>query len=270
MYYKIGDVSKILGISPDLMRYYEKKGIVKPHKDETNDYRYYEVWDVNFLIECLWFKQFDFGMKEISRIVAQSSYENLQLTLAEKEESLEKEIIHKQLLLRRLRQHREILERGMAALNICNVEQSPEIIRYLNRYNFLYDDSPKVQELGRQWLAYFPFINRCFDVDREVLMRDGDDFAWGFSMPLEYARLLEVDIKPPVERFEPCTCIHSVIRQEGKYGFSPKLLHYMVDYAREKGFQICGNARGQLLCSVRENDVMTGYFEAWIPVEKSS
>ena len=30
--YKIGDVAKILGISADSMRYYEKMGIVKPIK----------------------------------------------------------------------------------------------------------------------------------------------------------------------------------------------------------------------------------------------
>ena len=29
MKYKIGDVAKILGISPDLLRYYEKKGVRK-------------------------------------------------------------------------------------------------------------------------------------------------------------------------------------------------------------------------------------------------
>lgn len=267
MFYKIGDVSKMLGISTDIMRYYEKKGIVKPHKDENNDYRYYEVWDVNFLVECLWFKQFDFGMKEIEKIVSQSSYEELEETLSEREKSLEKEIVRQQLLLKRLKQHNERLERGKACLNECNIEESPEFIRYINRYNFLYDDSPKVQALGRQWLAYFPFINRCFDVELDVLQKGGIDFSWGFSMPIEYAKELGVDIKPPLEHFESRRCLHSVVRQQGKYGFSPKLLAYMSDYAKENNLELCGNARGTLLCSVRENDVMTGYFEAWIPVQ---
>ena len=30
MRYKIGDVAKILGIPTDLIRYYEKKGVVSP------------------------------------------------------------------------------------------------------------------------------------------------------------------------------------------------------------------------------------------------
>ena len=44
MKYKIGDVARILGISTDLLRYYEKKGVVRPVKDKANDYRYYEAW----------------------------------------------------------------------------------------------------------------------------------------------------------------------------------------------------------------------------------
>ena len=55
--YKIGDVSRILGISTDLLRYYEKKGVVKPQKDQSNDYRYYDTWDINFLIDCLWYSE---------------------------------------------------------------------------------------------------------------------------------------------------------------------------------------------------------------------
>ena len=54
MKYKIGDVARILGISTDLLRYYEKKGVVRPVKDKANDYRYYEAWDINFLMDCLW------------------------------------------------------------------------------------------------------------------------------------------------------------------------------------------------------------------------
>ena len=43
MRYKIGDVAKILGISTDLIRYYEKKGVVSPEKGQHNSYRYYDT-----------------------------------------------------------------------------------------------------------------------------------------------------------------------------------------------------------------------------------
>ena len=69
MKYKIGDVARILGVSPDILRYYEKKGVVTPMKGENNDYRYYDAWDINFLMDCLWFKNFGFSIEQIADIV---------------------------------------------------------------------------------------------------------------------------------------------------------------------------------------------------------
>ena len=76
MRYKIGDVSRILGISADLLRYYEKKGVVRPQKDQNNDYRYYDTWDINFLIDCLWFKRFGFGIPQVAYAVFPGSTES--------------------------------------------------------------------------------------------------------------------------------------------------------------------------------------------------
>ena len=104
--YKIGDVAKILGISTDLLRYYEKKGVVSPQKDARNDYRYYEVWDINFLLDCLWFKNFNFSIEEIAQLVSGSDYETLSGQLAAKEEELERALRRQKLLLERLQLHR--------------------------------------------------------------------------------------------------------------------------------------------------------------------
>ena len=82
--YKIGNVARILGISPDLLRYYEKKGVVKPTKDVHNDYRYYDFWDINFLLDCLWFKNFGFSIEQISEMVRIPSAEELSSLFEEK------------------------------------------------------------------------------------------------------------------------------------------------------------------------------------------
>ncbi len=77
MQYKIGDVSKILGISPDLLRYYQKKGVVKPTLGASNNYRYYDAWDINFLIDCLWFKKYGFGIEQTAKLVSASSFDDV-------------------------------------------------------------------------------------------------------------------------------------------------------------------------------------------------
>ena len=92
MRYKIGDVARILGISTDLLRYYEKKGVVTPQKDKTNDYRYYDTWDINFLIDCLWYKRFGFGIPQVAYMVTDCYHGDLISLLDEKSDQMEAEL----------------------------------------------------------------------------------------------------------------------------------------------------------------------------------
>ena len=269
MRYKIGDVSRILGISADLLRYYEKKGVVRPQKDQNNDYRYYDTWDINFLIDCLWFKHFGFGIPQVAYMVTDCYHGDLISLLDEKSDQMASEIRKQEQLLARLREYREAVERVKAGLGVCDIQDSPELICYLNRFNYSYNYTPEMQRLSRQWQEYMPFTHRYFEIPQEGLMGDGADFAWGFSLRTPYAEELDVQVKPPVKRLPSRRCIHSAFRSAGKNAFTPRHLSFLLDFAKEQELKIAGNAMGTLVCSVREegSDDLTGYFEVWLPVE---
>lgn len=265
--YKIGDVAKILGISPDLLRYYEKKGVVKPTKDPENDYRYYDFWDINFLMDCLWFKNFGFSIEQIAEMVRIPSARQLSTLFYEKEDELRATIARCELLLERSQEHRLELTIIPRLLGRCELAHSPEVIRYINRYTDTYDNSPELQRLSHEWLDLLPFSHRCFEISERDLKRGaGNDYRWGLALPMHYARRLNVRQDPPVTHLPSVFSIHSVFKSSGKGNFSPWLIGYMVDYAVTNNLTICGNARGQLLASVLEGDALTGYFEVWLPV----
>ena len=92
MKYKIGDVAKALGVSTDILRYYERKGVVKPEKDENNDYRYYNAWHINFLTDCLWFKNFGFSIEQTADMVHIPGVGELNSAFLSKEEELRRQI----------------------------------------------------------------------------------------------------------------------------------------------------------------------------------
>ncbi|MCI8538963.1 MAG: MerR family transcriptional regulator [Oscillospiraceae bacterium] len=267
MRYKIGDVAKILGISPDLLRYYEKKGVVKPTKDPDNDYRYYDAWDVNFLMDCLWFKNFGFSIEQIAEMVRIPSARQLSTLFYEKEDELRATITRCELLLKRSEEHRQELTHIPRLLGRCELGDSPEVIRYINRYTDSFDNSPALQRLSRDWLDLIPFTSRCFEIQKEDLLQDGGrDYRWGLALAMDYAEQLKVAQDPPVAHLRSERSIHSVFKSSGKGNFSPRHIRYMVDYAHEQGLTITGGARGQLLASVLEGDLLTGYFEVWLPI----
>ena len=268
MQYKIGDVARILGISTDLLRYYEKKGVVTPTKGKQNDYRYYDAWDINFLIDCLWYKNFGFGIPQIAYMVSDCYYGDLVSVLEEKQDELIDSIHHQELLLRRIRQHLEQVARVKDTAGKCDIAQSPEVFCFLNRYDTDYDNSSEMQKLAKQWLQYMPFLSRYFEMPAGSDGTHAHQYAWGFSLSMEYVEEFSVPLKPPVVHQPSAECIHSVFKSTGKNAFSPEHIDFLYDFASQNGYSISGNARGNLVCSVLENEVNTGYFEVWLPVSK--
>lgn len=266
MNYKIGDVSRILGISTDLLRYYEKKGVVTPTKDKQNDYRYYDAWDINFLIDCLWYKSFGFGIPQTAYLVTDCGHEDLLSMLDEKQTELEESIRHQELLLERMKQHYHEVLHVKQMLGKCEIAQSPEIVCYLNRFGASYDKNNEKQNLSKEWLQYMPFLQRYFEMHREPGQLRPGSFAWGFSLSMEYTREFSVAVNPPVVHMPAETCIHSAFKSSGKNAFTPRHIDYLYDYAEQNGYTPAGDARGILVCSVLENNSNTGYFEVWLPV----
>jgi DNA-binding transcriptional MerR regulator len=271
--YKIGDVARILGISPDLIRYYEEKGVVKPGKDPSNNYRYYDTWDINYLIDCLWYKNFGFGIEHIARLVTQTSYDALVKTLEERSEQLRESIKLQELLLQRIEKFTSRLIETKSYVGRFELRENAPFCYYINRHNGEYDKRTDTQELSRRWLKYMPFTRRYFEIPLSAMTGARDDYEWGFSVGMQYIEEFGIEIKPPIIEMTPRYCIHSAFKSTGHRGeevhtrFSARKLDFLLDYAKTNGLTPSRGAFGNLACSVMENGEQTGYFEVWMPVE---
>jgi len=268
MRYKIGDVAGILGISTDLIRYYEEKGVVTPAKDPNNNYRYYDTWDINYLIDCLWYKNFGFSIEQIANMASKCNFDALLQRFEDKSEEIMASIRYQELLLQRIRMFCERLTTTKSYLGKCDLQHSAEFIRYINRRNFAYDNRSVLRELSREWLKYMPFTRRYFEIPQDTLTGGRGDYTWGFSLGMRYVEEFGVEIKPPVELIPSHLCVHSAFKSVGKDQFSARHIDFIIKYANENGLKISGDAFGHLACSVVEGGQQTGYFEVWLPVEE--
>ena len=76
--YKIGDISRLFNLSSEMIRYYEKMGIIDPIRDEKNGYRYYSIFDIYILLECLQYQNLGMKIKEIPNFINFNYREKLQ------------------------------------------------------------------------------------------------------------------------------------------------------------------------------------------------
>lgn len=67
--YLIGDVSRILGLARETLRYYERCGIVVPWKDPETGYRYYDPVQINHLMLCKMYRQMGMSSAEICDLI---------------------------------------------------------------------------------------------------------------------------------------------------------------------------------------------------------
>jgi len=186
-----------------------------------------------------------------------------------REDELRRQIARNMLLLRRSEEHRRDLEKISSMLYRCDIAESPRFVRFLNRSGSQYPSGRGQEAVARRWLKAMPFNYRYFEISSEsILPGNEEDYRWGYALSEEYVRELGFAVEPPMVEIPSRRSIHTVFKNSGGRGsFSPSLLQYALDYAAERGVSVFGPVYGVLLASIEEEEGLTGYFEAWLPIE---
>lgn len=66
---KIGEAAKLIGMTASNIRFYEKKGLLEPEREEASDYRNYSSADVERLKMILVYRKMGISVETISRIL---------------------------------------------------------------------------------------------------------------------------------------------------------------------------------------------------------
>ncbi|MHB8896384.1 MAG: MerR family transcriptional regulator [Candidatus Geothermincolia bacterium] len=69
MQYTIGQLARLAGISARTLHYYDERGLLKPTSVRPNGYRCYENSDLVKLQQILFFRELDFPLEEIGRMI---------------------------------------------------------------------------------------------------------------------------------------------------------------------------------------------------------
>lgn len=265
--YSIGEVSSRLGLSRDTLRFYEKKGIIQPEKQE-NGYRSYTYEDTRRLLDIMFFRRLNFSLEDISRILYQSSFESYYSMIQEK-------ITEEQKLLE---QHRQSLIhlKYLAQLykNVRKFLNSYDI-RPLRRY-YKMDSSGLLDQLEIFDLCY---IYQEYAINGS-LVRQTDEY---FLMAADTASIMKLEQRLEGHLFiQHEHCVYTVIPSNSRIPSEDSVLA-AADWAREQGYKILGNAYTGFLLSCSTDSLKSGpkeeqppeneesepvyYIELYLPVE---
>ncbi|MFA6391967.1 MAG: MerR family transcriptional regulator [Patescibacteria group bacterium] len=75
MPYTVKQLADLAGISVRTLHFYDQAGILKPDRTKANGYRYYEEKELLKLQQILFFRELDFSIQEIKKIISAPDFD---------------------------------------------------------------------------------------------------------------------------------------------------------------------------------------------------
>jgi DNA-binding transcriptional MerR regulator len=259
----VGDAARFFGISPDLVRYYEKTGLVSPSSTSGSGYRQYSFIDLIKLNYVRALRSLDFRLDDIGKFIEARDLAGQASMLAEKAKSVEARI-------RKLEGTREEL--------LCYRKGIEEIARLLDRFEALPSPVFACSSLGS---GRDPFmieaherLNACglarggtYSISVRVDYFSGSSFSDCATPVCSGLWIGKAGEVPPegIELFRAPHALHTVFASREEV--TPADLDRLAEGVRAQGATVAGDALLQYLAFEREGEGFVDYIEAWIPVK---
>ena len=266
MQYSIGELSSLLNISRDMIRYYEKQGTIQSLRDEKNNYRTYDTMDVFWLLEAMQHKSWGIKIGKISDIRSKCYIEKTDQHLTKAIHELIAETSYRQILIERLK---EIRSRSVLMLrnlgNFWIAENEPYYSCHLvTSCGDIYDRINLSENASRTIFSesLLPFFESGFIVQ-------GEKTIWQMMIAKRYVESLSVNLPDDFTLMpsEICLCTHIDIGEIGK--FSNKVFEVLPEYAAGHGYKKkeSEEIRGILLGRGTENGTFRRIVYACLPIQ---
>lgn len=218
--YKIGDFAANLGVTPDLLKHYEKYNIISSEKRGEGAYRFYNFSQVPQILESKKFQKLGFKLREIENMLNHNSIDTLVDSLIDKTEVLAEEISDKQLVLH----YAQNLCKVLRALQDDNFDGKWYIGKigsfyffpHSKGYNFAPQSKSVLDHLSN-WIDAIPVVEQCSRITFHN--NKYNNLIFGLSISKENADVLKLYIENPVEDLVESW---GLIYQSTQAGGSPK------------------------------------------------
>lgn len=165
MKYCIGEFASILGVTADTLRLYEKHDIVRPTKDNSNNYRYFNDLDARDLLMSRWYRSMEIPLPEVALLMKESSIEQVMGMMQQSRQSLEEEIKQKTMLLNKMNEIHKELKEIESSLYICKLKQPPGMYRLKQTDKNALLKNDIVKSLVNTWMDRLPYAFYSFKIE---------------------------------------------------------------------------------------------------------
>lgn len=272
-HYRIGQVSKMLNIPVETLRFLEQKGLVKPKKNEDNGYRYYDIWSINQILDYQKYRKIGLSSKETVQIVNAGDFSTLIERLKSKQDEAEYLAHYYQVKAQKLSNYQTVLEHAQQYTGKYIIMNRPENYALFNR---TFDktglhvlESADMAGAYESLTEYYPFVEHIYCIRKEYF--DHPDIPEkaenGLTIKKQWAEEFHIPLHEKMELQHSTTAIFTIVRLGVKQIFTKSVAAGALQFMTENGYELNGDVTGIYLATVHENDEMVRYMELWVPIK---
>ncbi len=156
--YRIGNISKFLGVTTESLRHYQKFSILNSKKDANSTYKHFDAISVGRLLAMRKMRTAGYSLADISKTMKEFSLEEYYNTFYENTQSAKEKLEYQKFLIERMESHLLFAEKIFHDDITFNIEKSPEY--YCFDYligNKLTVHEPYLEQFA-QWSEHMLFV----------------------------------------------------------------------------------------------------------------
>jgi DNA-binding transcriptional MerR regulator len=270
MKFSISQISRLTGLSPSGIRFYERTGVISPLRGQNGKYRDYSMQELQLLLNCKQYRDCGFSMNESLELLNNSAVKDVKEQLTVQCEKLEQLVTEKQLLLELLkRKTREIdcLYHEQPCIELVNL---PAVYRFKLWQPGAQEGSFTPYDEVLSWLELAPLTVSSLLIPQESFLHGSGDLQadWGLAIEASYVERL----KRPTGAFgvyhPQAECVHTFVKINVDMSIPAAELKPARKFLRDHNLQICGPIITSLFYLTNFKEVLTRIDQLRIPVIK--
>lgn len=267
--YSISKVSKIVGISAEAVRLYEKKGVVHAQKNPENGYRSFHTLDIGTLLRCRTYAQLGLSLNEAADLINAAGVEEVHASLTRREEAILREMERCRRNLNRLRDLNRVIACCESEAGTFRIEKHPGLYHLDYRHGERILEDAARMTLYPQWAGWVPlsFVSLRFPL--ESILKGEGDYYGGFGVMEEDAHFLGISAGPQVRCFPAHLSLRTILRVPGERRVLRQDIQAGLDYLVSRGYKVTGDPFTRMVVTVNRNrPEFVRYYEMWFPIDR--
>jgi DNA-binding transcriptional MerR regulator len=266
--YTIGDFSKILGITVDTLRLYEKCGIVKPIKNKENNYRYFNDLDARNLLLSKWYRSMEISLNDVTNLVNNPTIEKITQKIKETELDLKEKIKMNTLLLNKISKIKKDIIEIQYSLYQFKIKKLPGIYRLKQTDKDSLLENNSLKDVANSWINSFPYSFHSCRLDKKSFFEENYlNYNWGLAIFEDEMQYFDLTINDATEYISAQTYLSTILlATDSEEYLSKSSIQFIIDYLSQNNYTVVGDIIGKLIITEKVNLKDQTYIELDIAI----